>query len=191
MCARVKGIPRQPHGYWLAAMAPNEIKHNENNMTTTRLSDQIMKTQTTPLPAVALRKFPIAMLIGAVAFALLLGTGLETYLNQERRLVNAGNEIVTALEAYRAASPGSAKELPRSLDDLLHDPRMLADKGYLLTLPVDPVTQKQAWGVIKNNVEQIIGVHSLSTATPTWIGRLLSLRSGDTYADWQFLVASL
>ena len=159
-------------------------------MTTTRLSDQIMKTQTTPLPAVALRKFPIAMLIGAVAFVLLLGTGLETYLNQERRLVSAGNEIVTALEAYRAAAPGSAKELPHALEDLLHDPRMLADKGYLATLPVDPLTQKQDWGVIKNQAEQIIGVHSLSTARPTWIGRILSLQSGSSYADWKFMVAA-
>ena len=148
-----------------------------------------MKTHTASLPAVSVRKFPIAMLIAAVAIALLLGTGLETYLNQERRLVNAGHEIVTALEAYRTTSPGTAKELPRSLDDLLRDPRMLADKGYLLTLPVDPVTQKQDWGVIKNQAGQIIGVHSLSTDTPTWIGRILSLRSGGTYSDWRFLVA--
>ena len=149
-----------------------------------------MKTQTASLPAIRLRKFPIAILIAAIAVALLLGTGLETYLNQERRLVNAGHEIVAALETYRTASPGSAKELPRDLSELLHDPRMLADKGYLSTLPVDPVTQKQEWGVIKNPAEQIIGVHSLAPATPTWIGRILSLQSGDTYADWRFVVTS-
>ena len=160
-----------------------------NKMTTAKRTDQPMKTQTASLPAVSLRKFPIAILIAAVAFAALLATGLETYLNQERRLVAAGHEIVVALEAYRTASPGSAKELPRDLSELLHDPRMLADKGYLTALPVDPVTQKQEWGVIKNPAEQIIGVHSLATATPTWIGRILSLRSGGTYSDWRFLVA--
>lgn len=68
---------------------------------------------------------------------------------------------------------------------------MLADKGYLTTLPVDPMTQKQDWGVIKNQAEQIMDVHSLSAGTPTWIGRILSLQSGNSYADWQFLVASL
>ena len=67
---------------------------------------------------------------------------------------------------------------------------MLADKGYLSTLPVDPLTQKQEWGVIKNQAEQIVGVHSLATTTPTWIGQILSLQSGDTYAEWQFLVVS-
>ena len=149
-----------------------------------------MKTPPPSPPTHRLRASLIVAVIAAVAFALLLGRGLETYLNQERRLVTAGQEIVTALAAYRAASPGSAKELPRDLSELLHDPRMLADKGYLATLPVDPVTQKQEWGVIKNQAEQIIGVHSLSTATPTWIGRILSRQSGSTYADWQFVVAS-
>ena len=154
------------------------------------MTQQIMKTPPPSPPTHRLRASLIVAVIAAVAFALLLGTGLETYLNQERRLVTAGQEIVTALAAYRAASPGSAKELPRDLSELLHDPRMLADKGYLATLPVDPVTQKQEWGVIKNKAEQIIGVHSQSTATPTWIGRILSRQSGSTYADWQFVVAS-
>ena len=154
------------------------------------MTQQIMKTPPPSPPTHRLRASLIVAVIAAVAFALLLGTGLETYLNQERRLVTAGQEIVTALAAYRAASPGSAKELPRNLEDLLHDPRMLADKSYLSTLPVDPVTQKQEWGVIKNKAEQIIGVHSQSTATPTWIGRILSRQSGSTYADWQFVVAS-
>ena len=154
------------------------------------MTQQIMKTPPPSPPTHRLRASLIVAVIAAVAFALLLGTGLETYLNQKRRLVTAGQEIVTALAAYRAASPGSAKELPRDLSELLHDPRMLADKGYLATLPVDPVTQKQEWGVIKNQAEQIIGVHSLSTGAPTWIGRILSLQSGSTYADWQFVVAS-
>ena len=152
---------------------------------------QTMKTSPPFASSDRLRISVIIGLIVAVAIAVLSATGLETYLNQERRLVSAGHQIVTALEAYRANSPGSAKELPRALEDLLHDPRMLADKGYLTTLPVDPMTQKQDWGVIKNQAEQIMNVHSLSAGTPTWIGRILSLQSGNSYADWQFLVASL
>ena len=148
--------------------------------------------KTSPSPATSRTNIGVIIgLILAVAFAILMATGLETYLNQERRLVSAGKEIVAALEAYRAASPGSAKELPHSLEDLKHDPRQLAEIGYLTTLPVDPMTQKQEWGVIKDQGEQIIGVHSLSTGTPTWIGRILSLQSGGTYADWKFVVPSL
>ncbi len=31
------------------------------------------------------------------------------------------------------------------LADLKRDPRMLAEKVYLATLPVDPITQTQEW----------------------------------------------
>ena len=142
-------------------------------------------------PEARSRKVFVALVILIGAIAVFLATGLDSYLNQERRLVSAGNEIVAALEAYRANSPGSAKELPRSLEDLKHDPRQLAEIGYLTSLPVDPITQKQEWGVIKNQGEQIVGVHSLSTGTPTWVGRILSLQGGGTYADWKFVVPSL
>lgn len=144
------------------------------------------RTQPTRSP---LRLILVALLVLGLAFAFLWGLGLQTYLNQERRLVAAGNEIVTALAAYRAASPGTAKELPLNLNDLMHDPRMLADKGYLTALPVDPVAQRQEWGMIKNQAGQIVGVHSLSNAAPTWIGKLLSLQSGATYKDWRFTVS--
>lgn len=82
-----------------------------------------MKTSPPFASSDRLRISVIIGLIVAVAIAVLSATGLETYLNQERRLVSAGHQIVTALEAYRANSPGSAKELPRALEDLLHDPR--------------------------------------------------------------------
>ena len=147
--------------------------------------------QTAPSTKSGLNAGVVIGLIVIVAIAVLSLTGLETYLNQERRLVNAGSEIVAALEAYRAHSPGSAKELPRSLEDLQHDPRQLAEIGYLNSVPIDPITLKQEWGVIKNQGEQIIGVHSLSTATPTWIGRILSMQSGGSYTDWKFTVSAL
>ena len=97
-----------------------------------------MKTPAPSPPANRLHIGSIVSLISAVAIALLLGTGLETYLNQERRLVSAGHDIVTALKAYRAASPGSAKELPHSLDELLHDPECWRTKGISPRSPLTP-----------------------------------------------------
>ena len=130
----------------------------------------------------------------AFAIALLLGTsGSQTYFSKERRLIAAADEIVTALKAYRDASPGTAKEFPNQLADLMRDPRMLADKGYLLALPVDPITQKQEWGVVRNKNNQVIGVHSLSNDSPTLFAKLFSLRGGEKYSEglalghWKFL----
>jgi hypothetical protein len=130
----------------------------------------------------------IALLVVALGIAFLLGTsGFQTYWSKERRLIAAAGEIVTALKAYRDASPGTAKEFPLELADLMRAPRMLADKGYLTTLPLDPVAQKQEWGVVRNKNNQVIGVHSLSNESPTLFAKLFSLRGGEKYSDWKFL----
>ena len=100
--------------------------------------------------------------------------------------------LVKALETYRDASPGSAKDFPTELNDLLHDPRMLTDKGYLSTLPVDPLTKKQEWGVIRNKLNQVVGVRSLSNESPTIYAKILSFRGGERHSEglalghWKF-----
>jgi hypothetical protein len=128
----------------------------------------------------------VALLVVALGVAFLLGTGgFQTYWSKERRLIAAAYEIVTALKAYRDGSPGTAKEFPLELADLSHDPRMLTDRSYLTTLPVDPLTQKQEWGVIRNKLNQVIGVHSLSNEGPTFYAKILSFRSGAKYSDWK------
>ena len=130
----------------------------------------------------------IALLIVVLAIAFLLGTsGFQTYWSKERRLISAAREIVAALTAYSLASPGTAKDFPLELSDLKHDPRMLADKSYLAILPVDPIAQTMEWGVVRNKKNQVIGVHSLSNATPTLFAKLFSFRGGEKYSDWEFL----
>ncbi len=129
-----------------------------------------------------------ALLVAAFAFALMLGTsGFQTYWSKERRVVAAADEIVMALKIYRDASPGTAKEFPLELANLMRDPRMLADKGYLATLPVDPITLKQEWGVVRNKNNQVIGVHSLSNDSPTLFATFVSLRGGEKYSGWTFV----
>ena len=130
----------------------------------------------------------IATLVMTLALALMLGTsGFQTYWSKERRLIAAADEIVVALKAYSNASPGTAKEFPLELAGLAHDPRMLAGKSYLTALPLDPITQKQEWGVVRNKDNQVIGVHSLSNDAPTLFAKLFSFRGGEKYSDWEFL----
>lgn len=69
------------------------------------------------------RRWIIGLVLVLVLAFLLSSGGFQTYWSKERRLIDAGNEIVTALNAYRAASPGTAKDFPLQLHDLLHDPR--------------------------------------------------------------------
>ncbi len=129
----------------------------------------------------------IALLIVALGLAFLLGTvSVQTYWSKERRLIAAADEIVAAFKAYRDASPGTAKDFPTELGVLLHDPRTLADKGYLSTLPVDSLTKKQEWGVIRNKLNQVVGVRSLSNESPTIYAKILSFRGGANHSDWKF-----
>ena len=66
----------------------------------------------------------IATLVIAFSISFLLGTeGFQTYLSKERCLIEAGEVLASALRIYRDASPGSAKDFPTELTDLLHDPR--------------------------------------------------------------------
>ncbi len=130
----------------------------------------------------------IVLLIVALAIALLLATsGFQTHWSKERRLIAAAEEIVAALKAYRDGSPGTATEFPLELADLSRDPRMLSDTSYLATLPVDPITQKQEWGVVRNKNNQVIGVRSLSNEPPTLFAKLFSFRGGDKYSEWTFV----
>jgi hypothetical protein len=64
---------------------------------------------------------------------------------------------------------------------------MLADKGYLTTLPVDPITQKQEWGVVLNKNNQVTGVHSLSNESQTLFAKIFSFEGGEKYSDGKFL----
>ena len=130
----------------------------------------------------------IALLVVALALAFVLATsGFQTYFSTERRLIAAADEIVTALKAYRDASPGTAKEFPLELANLKHDPRMLADVGYLTDFPVDPIAQKQPWSVVRNKNHQVVGVHSLSNDAPTMFARWFAFKGGEKYSEWKFL----
>ena len=133
------------------------------------------------------RRQIIGFVLALVLAYLFSSGGFQTYWSKERRLIAAGNEIVTALKAYRDASPGTAKDFPLELADLRHDPRMLAEVSYLAILPIDPVAQKMEWGVLRNKKNQVIGVHSLSNETATVFAKILSLRGGEKYSDWKFV----
>ena len=67
--------------------------------------------------------------------------------------------------------------------NLKHDPRMLADVGYLTDFPVDPIAQKQTWSVVRNKNHQVVGVHSLSNEAPTLFAPWFAFRGGAKYSN--------
>jgi type II secretory pathway pseudopilin PulG len=127
------------------------------------------------------------LLIGSAAAA--LSADFLARVRQERELIAAGKRIQEAISAYHQASPGTAKTYPNALQHLLMDPRMLAEKKYLDYIPTDPLTRKNEWAAIKNANGEVIGVHSLASGSPSWLGQLLAPSGSGhaSYAEWRFV----
>jgi type II secretory pathway pseudopilin PulG len=113
---------------------------------------------------------------------------------RERELVRVGEQFVLAIEAYRAASPGSEKQFPPSLEALTVDNRFAGTVRHLRRVYADPVNPSQPMGLIRNPTGRIVGVYSQSRAQPlaqagmTW--RLGRLPPASQYSDWKFLAPS-
>ena len=111
---------------------------------------------------------------------------------KERDLLAAGTEIQRAIRAYVTARGVGRPQFPRSLDDLVLDPRHPVVVRHLRRVYVDPMTGKADWGLITAPDGGIMGVHSLSEGAPLkragFEGGQADFESAERYADWRFEV---
>ena len=107
----------------------------------------------------------IAMLgIGYVLTAEVYATGVAR--DKEQELLFIGHEFRNAIERFHAVRvAGSNHEYPARLEQLLRDDRFPDVRRHLRRLYADPMTGKAEWGVVRV-AGRIVGVHSLSDATP-------------------------
>ena len=83
--------------------------------------------------------------------------------DNEQELLFRGMAYQQAIKSYVKASP-HGKQFPRTLDDLVSDPRF-ASKKHLRQVYKDPITGKD-WLLIKNKSGGITGVTSSSKLKP-------------------------
>jgi hypothetical protein len=109
---------------------------------------------------------------------------------KEADLLHIGNEYRKAIERYYVSGP---KQYPKSLADLLKDPRQPGTVRHLRRLYPDPITGKDEWGLVKSNDGGIAGVYSTSEAAPLKTGgfavRDASFEGKMKYGEWQFVYA--
>ena len=133
--------------------------------------------------------FVVAILLGGLA---LVGETWETSARREKEveLLFIGNQYRRAIGLFYESTPGVVKRYPRTLEDLVKDPRQPSTQRYLRRLFPDPVTGKE-WEIIRGADGGVQGVHSVSAEAPLKIAgfrvRDASLEGAQKYADWKFI----
>jgi len=137
----------------------------------------------------------VALLVVVFVMALGLSVAGPTWREQNRRLrerelMRIGMLYARAVAEFRASSPGSLKAYPRSLDELVLDPRFLGVRRHLRRLYPDPIDPAQPWGLTKDADGNITGVYSQSADAPVAGGPVdlgdLVLAPAQHYSDWKF-----
>jgi type II secretory pathway pseudopilin PulG len=112
----------------------------------------------------------------------------STMRDKEAELLFIGNQYRRAIQGYYLNGP--QRQYPRSLEDLLKDPRQPGTVRYLRRIHPDPITERE-FVLIKAPDGGILGVHSESEAAPIKTANFkLRDRTFDgtqKYSDWKFL----
>ncbi|HSO06081.1 MAG TPA: type II secretion system protein, partial [Pelomicrobium sp.] len=135
------------------------------------------------------------LLAVAIAGAGLAATGVlwsvESQRARERELLWVGAQYRNALQSYsRQGTVGG--RLPRSLEDLVRDPRTADVRRHIRRLYPDPLTGSAEWGLIRVADGGIIGVYSLSERAPIKRAHFPPgfehFEGAERFADWKFLL---
>lgn len=99
-----------------------------------------------------------------------LGTSWHTAAQREkeRELLFIGDQFRRAIESFwkMPLPEGTPRRLPRSVDELLEDPRFPHAVRHLRRAWRDPVTGDPEWGLLKDADGGLLGVYSLSDVEP-------------------------
>ena len=131
-------------------------------------------------------------IIGLVGAATLKVEALLRRAQLERELLDTGMQFGLALDSYAAATPRGQPRAPMRLEDLLRDQRFPNPRRHLRKLFIDPVTGKAEWGLVRaGEAGPILGVHSLSQATPLKQANFEPYFAGfenrEHLAQWRFM----
>lgn len=112
----------------------------------------------------------------------------------ERQLLAIGIEFQQALRGYAGVPAGALVAAtaagPRSLDDLLKDPRVPGVRRHLRQVYADPLTGKQDWGLVRDSRGVIVGMYSVAEGQPIqrtgFAHSLPGFDEAPSYRQWVF-----
>ena len=132
--------------------------------------------------------------IGIVASSSLSVGALVSRRDAEQSLLTIGLEFEAALRSY-AGVPTNAISAPnatgpRTLEELLKDPRHPDVKRHLRQIYADPLTGQTDWGLVKDSSESIVGIYSLAEGVPIkrsgFNHRRAHFEEAKSYGAWIF-----
>lgn len=131
-------------------------------------------------------------ILGMVGAATLKIGSLLQRAHAEQELLEIGHQFSTALRTYAEATPRGQPPQPMTLQELLRDTRFPNPRRHLRKIFVDPVSGKAEWGLVRaGEGGRILGVHSLSQATPLKLAnfdkRFPGFENREHIADWKFM----
>lgn len=136
----------------------------------------------------------IISVIGIVASASLSFGSLIARRDAEQYLLFTGAEFEQAIRAY-AAVPANATNAvnargPRTLEELLKDPRSASPRRHLRQIYADPLTGKDSWGIVREPSGTIVGVYSLAEGIPIkktgFPAQQVTFEDAESYSTWVF-----
>jgi type II secretory pathway pseudopilin PulG len=124
-----------------------------------------------PLPGACSGFTYLGLLFVVAAMGIVMATAAQVWQTavqreKEKELLFVGNQIREAIKSYHEFTPDEDKQFPRSLQDLLLDPRAPGIRRHLRKLYADPMTGKPEWGLVLAEEGGIQGVYSLSKNLP-------------------------
>lgn len=129
--------------------------------------------------------------VGLAALGTLWHTAVQR--EKERELLFVGDQYRRAIESFWTIPlpVGEPRRLPRSLEELLLDPRFPDTVRHLRRPYPDPMSGKPEWGLIRGAAGGIAGIHSLSDAKPFKTGNFptayASFSGQPHYRGWAFI----
>lgn len=139
----------------------------------------------------------IALLIGiaivgvAAAATIQLGALYQRRM-AEKALLEVGGAFQRALLSYADATPAGLPRQPRTLEDLVRDPRYPNPVRYLRRVYADPLTGKADWVLVRSpDGQTIVGIHSASRARPIQLKlfpeEFRGFENRRSYTQWVFV----
>ena len=98
--------------------------------------------------------FAVAIL-GAVLASTAVVWQAQVQRDKEQELIFIGHAYRQAIAQYYERTPGTAKQFPKKLEDLLEDKRQTRLTRYLRKVYRDPMAASKEWGLIGALVDKL------------------------------------